>query len=68
MFQYKCPNNCGKWVAKRDIENHAMYLCKHSEVICMNCDLIDKPLRDNFHHNCVQNLKNMVLALSKDKK
>ena len=64
MLQESCPNNCGKWVAKRDLENHILYLCEYSEVICENCEIKDRPLKSNFHHNCLKILKEKLKNLS----
>lgn len=32
--------------------------------MCENCDITEKPLQPNFHHNCVKALKEKVKILS----
>ena len=60
MFKEMCPNQCGKKVAKKNLDFHKKYRCLETEVICDLCGIPEFPLKDNFYHSCLESLKAKV--------
>lgn len=61
----KCPDNCGKWLPRRELGTHALQECVKREVVCPCCLKNQKSVIDNSRHAPVKTVQDGLWSMMK---